>query len=583
MSEIRPHLLEGLQKMKELKLMEEILYPLFMHLGYERVDLHHGGYERGRDLILMRCNPLGGMELTVIQVKCQKLAVSTRKTNSFADLVNQLKTASETPIPLHDGSNRKPNLLVYATPFKVSTRLLESRSDGFSELASQRNVQILDGDGIATLLENSAPKLITKIVKPATFAKYLTSKYYGNRPLMVAIKSKSNADISEYYCDLEFSPGRDESNFFFDLSQVLPNKNLSIAIHESEWKKLEDLGLDISRDLIIENPFDFNIDQARLKRRNHLKQLHSQCLQLFGIIPKKNENQFANADSFTKLIKTLKDLIDEPDEKNDNEAKKKNKSRTKIQKSLTILKKPWDLVVETLSNVEIYVLKNIDDESLKSSISHFENFQIDFLNSQQDAVVGLRITEDIVAAKSLFGQTRKGLDGIAQLHQEAIRQFDENREFSVNVPFDRRSLIQALLVRRSWLEKSVDKINQNCFSDKELCLFLDTAKQTFQLLDKVSSINGLTEALIPDLPTSERLHRPILRVPLSTLFETRKNFAVFGEAGAGKTTSLQRFSQTQNSSQGSRLTLFIPLSELRGCLKIIYQPILASILLLMDR
>ncbi len=74
----------------------------------------------------------------------------------------------------------------------------------------------------------------------------------------------------------------------------------------------------------------------------------------------------------------------------------------------------------------------------------------------------------------------------------------------------------------------------------------------------------LVTPLINDVDYGEPVTVPIpcLTTPLSVLFDTGESFAVFGEAGAGKTTTLQVYSKNRNTKHPDKITLFIALAQL---------------------
>ena len=531
--------LKTIQSMKEIPFTNQILRPLFSQLGYERVDFHHGVGELGRDLILTKQRPLIGTEITVVQVKMFAFTISSRKKNSFADLISQLEVASETPVLLPEGIKRIPHYVFFVTPFIIPTRVLESRPE-FVRISEKTRFQIIDGSLIARLIEKELPRIFSEIVGPVELAKKATNRYDGRKPLMVSIRSNRNMDFSEYYCDLEFTPGRDESHFFFDLSGNLPASPISPAISETEWDKLEQLISQISKPLGIKCPFVFDLLKARDYREKYLKDLEAKTLSGCKLQLRRALNGEMNTALTELTLHNLKSLFS----------------------SLDSIKGLNEEVKKLLATADNYVANGLSKISISESNTWFDQLSLSSTAMQErwaQPVVRAKITKEI---NTMFSIVRDGIDKMREMHQMAIEQFTNKRTVKYKVGIDRYLLFKGLLSKREWIVREIEKINCGSLGSNELSGFLSSAKDLFDVLDQIQKVDGLLESVLSDyqLPV-ERPPRPKIQVPLSVLFSTGTNFAVFGEAGAGKTTSLQNYVENQELVKDARLNVFIPLSE----------------------
>ena len=142
---------DRLQCIQESELTKNIIIPLFRTLGYDKVDFYHGPHEGGKDVICYRNDPLGFLEVTVIQVKRYKPSASASDKRSFSNVVNQLQQASEKEIPCLDGKSYIPEVIYFITPFLIDARSLESRFEGYTALRMRR-IKIIDGSNLSALI-----------------------------------------------------------------------------------------------------------------------------------------------------------------------------------------------------------------------------------------------------------------------------------------------------------------------------------------------------------------------------------------------------------------------------------------------
>src|SRR5436190_8012882 len=136
-------LLRALQQLPENQLSKTILKPLFVALGFNRVEFYGGSNEGGKDLICTRQNELGETELTCVQVKKYKPSAKARDKQSFGELVTQLSQAFEKEVPTLDG-NAMPNRVFLITPYIIDTRALSMRFEGYMGERT-RGMRIIDG------------------------------------------------------------------------------------------------------------------------------------------------------------------------------------------------------------------------------------------------------------------------------------------------------------------------------------------------------------------------------------------------------------------------------------------------------
>jgi hypothetical protein len=118
-------LLTKLQNYREDDFTNEILIPLFKELGYSDLHFNGGVYEEGKDLIAMKVDEFGDVEIAVAQVKKFKTTRSTANRQQLDAIIYQLRQCNDRPINYKDGNTYKPKDIFFITPYVLETKLLK--------------------------------------------------------------------------------------------------------------------------------------------------------------------------------------------------------------------------------------------------------------------------------------------------------------------------------------------------------------------------------------------------------------------------------------------------------------------------
>ncbi len=88
-------LLTKFNEMKEIDYIRNIVIPVLESEGYEKIDLHHGATEIGKDLIFSRNKGFGKKSLSVAVVKTGKISKSSSANNGLPVIMVQVDQAKK--------------------------------------------------------------------------------------------------------------------------------------------------------------------------------------------------------------------------------------------------------------------------------------------------------------------------------------------------------------------------------------------------------------------------------------------------------------------------------------------------------
>ena len=159
---MKEELIRRLQDLSEADLIGTVLVPLLRELGYERVAVEGGAFERGIDIVGWRTGEFGDSRATVVIVKRFRPTGKVGSSQSLRGLLDQVGTALESRVPQPDGEQRVPSSVLLVTPYGVQRRALESGLNKLRGL-SQANVTLIDGPRLADLIFKYMPQLAAQL------------------------------------------------------------------------------------------------------------------------------------------------------------------------------------------------------------------------------------------------------------------------------------------------------------------------------------------------------------------------------------------------------------------------------------
>ena len=117
---------------------------------------------------------------------------------------------------------------------------------------------------------------------------------------------------------------------------------------------------------------------------------------------------------------------------------------------------------------------------------------------------------------------------------------------------------------RKWIENEVSIFNNNKPSIKELKKFIETCTKIINAASILFNNKIILAALNPndEIIIRQNFETTRLKLPIELIFDTQVNISLLGDAGAGKSTSLQMYTYKNLINDNKRLYIFIPLSRL---------------------
>lgn len=231
-------LMKALQKMPENDMTKEAIIPLLECIGYKKVEFYGGTNEEGKDIVFWETSKIGRPKLCLAQVKHFKLTNTASDSNSLQTIINQLIMCFEKKILSDDKLAYSPKEVFLISSYPINSKTLQTR---FSENPSlpARNIEIIDGEKLASLLLEYDQPIVNKILKKdIDFTSYFSSSI-NNKILLKAIGFHENVEIKNIYTDIDFSLGKTTTKLFFS-SKFLGSKK-QINIDQIDWDQFKDV------------------------------------------------------------------------------------------------------------------------------------------------------------------------------------------------------------------------------------------------------------------------------------------------------------------------------------------------------
>jgi energy-coupling factor transporter ATP-binding protein EcfA2 len=199
-------LVTSFESMAENDFSKQVLMPLLTRLGYGRVEFHGGVNEMGKDLIAWRTDPFGTLEPSVFVVKKLTHSIAANKKDSFHTSVTQMEQAAESEIPMIDGVRRIPVEVCFVTPHPVSTKMLESRFSAAARIRKNR-CKYLDGEKIAELCSQHYPQLCQAILGSSVSVKEALNRLYTNQAVLKSLGADCMVSVDTFHVGLDCEIG----------------------------------------------------------------------------------------------------------------------------------------------------------------------------------------------------------------------------------------------------------------------------------------------------------------------------------------------------------------------------------------
>lgn len=518
--------LKALQGMKEDDFTKNIIKPLFEAMGFYRVDFYGGPYESGKDLIAFYQVPLKKPLAYAIQSKKIGEGANTSEKAILGDLIFQLRQCFLKTIKLHDGTEIKADEVYLASPYQINLRLINEIHELLNH--QDKSIEILDGPMVIAKLKEFKPDLLESLLSVKDKLQEQEVNSLKNIELMSALNQRSAIHELNCYSDLAFFMGTIDSNILLNSNFTITKEVISLT--KSEWDIFE-------------------------------KKVYAPLLKSIQFEP-----LIKKADV---ILSTYKQELKVYHSKENNDIKKGiEQANQLINDNLKDVKNILAEIEAAVNNVIAHDLKNINLDLIKKSgvllRACIEN------NFSEDIVSGFMsfsLSEEIskLAEKnkqSIFHKLKDAAKKIRNLQLQISELDNLKKEYKeeprITVYFNHSKITDWLKEQSSKYNQSICTINDGN-TNHDIVSFLTETQKTLNVLDIF--INKLEDSHKYIIVTRhEKKHIDGLSVSPFKLFDSQYDIAVYGGAGAGKTTTLQMYVR-KVIDEGKNIIFYLPLNR----------------------
>ncbi len=511
--EYEKKIVSALQKYPENKLTKNIIIPLFENIGYYKVEFHGGQSEEGKDIVIWDKDKLGDIKLSVAQVKHFKFTNKASGNNSFQTVVNQLGTSSVKELPYIDGTTHLPSELFLITTYEVETKTLLTHFSTQPRLKDQF-IRIIDGKKLASLLIKHKPEFVKELIGLEFEISTKLKPKFDNDILLRALGARKIKDIKTIYSDIDFSIGKITTNLFFN--SEFDAKVETIGLEKEEWEFFKELCAEIKKE------FKLNFLEADIET-----------------IEKKNELVALEFDKLEKQIISFKSEINFDKENLDSLHKERN-TKTKILNEIEIE------IEEIRANLE-------EDESKKKEFEREKKLQL-LERSKTES-------KEKNALNVLKTKISKIENDLFKKDEELNKLKTKKSKLRYNVELDGEKLAVEMNAKRLWIENMVKEYNDNKPTPIALNKFVEECNSIIdsasKIFDKKNSKFFNCLGFERDRKIRDNFESTRFRLSIDLIFNTGMNISVLGDAGSGKSTSLEMYAW--NKKDSNKIVIFAPL------------------------
>ncbi len=469
----------------------------------------------------------------MIQVKRFRSKKSTLSRVQWSEIIYQLKQCKDVPVVTPDGAKIRAHSVIFLTPYTIDTRLLEEKFD-----AELHDVKVVDGDRLITLINREWPGLYDEVLGVESRYREPDSIELFNHELARALEIDPVRDYTEYYSDLNFFVGTVESREV--ISSKLEFTLDRIHVQLEDWPSLEQafirvkhlIDVDITTMSVAAIRVEFERMQDLYECAEN-KRRRANCDILRG---RKSDSSIAAQIILRSINEQL--LL---------------KERQKGEYSQSERR-----LADSVRSVRIL---RLDGEPLPDKIDLWnavENMREACANMHSSAslkAVGKSYLEKINELRETLEQLVRN---DADLREERSR-LHEYPSFTVQS--DVESAARRVNERIDWFRRQADCLNRGDLGGAALREFLEQFKALLAAIDVLRS-NKITKELIA-LRSTDGAHENRFKVSAHSVFDAGVNVAVYGEAGAGKSTTLHVYAHTIGVRlRSDEAVIFVPLNRM---------------------
>ncbi len=535
-STIHHKIISKIIDLKENDFTKDILLPLFKTMDWLFVDFHGGPYEGGKDVILQKKDEFEDVEFCCVQVKKYKPTAKAENPNNLGLIINQLKQAQQKVIPHTDGISYTPSRVFFITPYEIDTRSLESRFEGLSD-ASKSRIKVIDGSKIADLLVKRLPNIVESLIDVHDNIHVNMIGSLNNKELMGALGNRVEVDLASYYCDLDFGIGRITTKSLLSLS--FRPKDIRIKITDRNWPEHKKIAETVAQ-----------TNKIQLYEKTIIE------------IDEELKKQIAKNEASIKLIKDAEGEIE------------------RCNKEENLYEKEIQNYVREFSNALLINESNYPEGTIRN---YRESFKFLFLETEKDRSkdenrtyskiiktfekIITSIESDLMGKKVYLSYINKKKGTKRKLNkQKKIIDNANKKLITVRVPTKTNSqlLFRNITSYIQELKSEIESFPED-FTQHQLTLFIRKCELLLGNSENLLDIDIVQKTLGVDLDDKFNIMENSRRFKISIhdVIESGRNLLLLGEAGAGKTTTLQMYLQKYaDSKDNSKIIFFLPINKL---------------------
>lgn len=497
----------AIQQIPENELTQTVIKPTLEKLGFLKVEFYGGIDEEGKDLLCWKKDPLGDIVLIVSQVKHFKFTNKATGGKSFQNVVNQLTMSLQKRVQYSDKSSHLPEQVYLISSYEIDSKNIKSRFSDYPDI-NQNRIKIIDGYRLSELILANCPEIASKLINEDIDLTYYSSENLTNDILLKALGFNRKLNLKSIYTDIDFSLGKHTTKLFFNLK--FKGKNEKFSLNKIEWdnfqvdfRKLEKQEINIIlNEKIEEIETAYQKEYLEFKKwENKNQKLRTKLDEKEELFKKSVKKDERNWNYYRKILIEHNNLLKE-------QIKEKSKSRT-LLKQIEVQK----LEIKELE-VKLSEIIAIEQEIEKISIT-IKNHSL-----------------EKTVPKYYFSINGNNIESI----------LEEDKKF---------------------IKNEISKFNGKTPSNNELKLYLKKCnlifKRSFVLLSNEHILKSL--GVNKKVVFRKSLDSTRFKLPIDKIFDTNLNLVLLGEAGAGKTTSLQMYA-INNKENEERIILWTPLIRL---------------------
>lgn len=486
---------QKIQSFHEDEFSRSIVIPLFKRMGYDFCDFNGGAYEKGKDIIAIKKGEFGDLEIAAIQSKKIKTNKSSESRRLFSDITYQLRQCLQKKVPCSDGIERLPIKAFLITPFDVDTRHIEEQI----EILQDPRICTIDKCKLSDAIKHHWPTAFKEILGDYWDATTPRENELINLELKNALAIPENTAYSRYYTDLNFFVGKAESRKLLR-SIIRISSKKSFMCDQEKWENLKELDQELEKYIgqeIIEN---------KKETENEFK---------------KKEDQY-NSKENRDNISSKKEI----DKKTSIQLERLNSTITKISRSISNKykddkKNPTSTIISDIL-IKLRKLKPINHDLKKlGQIKDHPEHLADELRRESNAINSITILQ----SQSL------------KLGHKIIPKPEYNARLN-----SKRIETKLNEISKS-IKSGIKNLNDKTLSTSEVGNLLREINNFLKAFDLIfrKSVTFSLKVGLEDLP--KEIDTDTLSIPIHKIFDSGCDIAIFGHAGAGKTTTLHTYAK----------------------------------------